>query len=141
MHTGCLASHASPLNPSSSVTCNGSDARVLYVAMLSFDIRSLVTQAAVVDEVLSGDDPIWEAGDPRPDGGLRVTGRLSAAGPGRFYWHGRIDGDLVLPCRRCLGEARAHVNDDAHLIFAEPGDEDTDDPDVYRLDPRVIELD
>src|SRR5579859_4504418 len=109
--------------------------------MLCFDIRSLESQAAVVDDVLSADDPIWKEGDPRPDGVARVTGRLSSAGSGRFYWHGRVEGDVVMPCRRCLTDARAHINDDAHVIFAEPEDEDSDDPDVYPLDPKARELD
>jgi len=109
--------------------------------MLSFDIRSLESQAAAVDEELSADDPVWQDGDPKPTGPVRVTGRLSSAGPSRFYWHGRISGELTLPCRRCLAEAREDVNDETHLIFAESGDEDTDDPDVYRLDPRATELD
>jgi DUF177 domain-containing protein len=109
--------------------------------MLSFDIRSLESHAAVVDEDLSATDPVWEADDPKPTTAVRVTGRLSSAGPGRFYWHGRIAGDLTLECSRCLADAHAHVSDEAHLIFAEAGDEDTDDPDVYQLDPRADELD
>jgi uncharacterized protein len=109
--------------------------------MLSFDIRSLESHAAVVDAELSADDAVWVEGDPKPEGAIHVTGRLSAAGPRRFYWHGRIEGDVALPCRRCLADASAHVTDDAHLIFADPGDEDTDDPDVYQLDPRATELD
>lgn len=109
--------------------------------MLSFDIRSLESHAAVVDEDLPANDPVWEASDPKPTTAVRVTGRLSSAGPGRFYWHGRIEGDVALECSRCLAEARAHVSDEAHLIFAEQGDEDTADPDVYQLDPRADELD
>ncbi len=109
--------------------------------MLFFDIRSLENHAVVVDEELSNDDPVWLAGDPKPVGAVHVTGRLSAAGAGRFYWHGRIKGDVVLACSRCLTEARAHVEDEAHLIFAESGAEETDDPDVYELDPRADELD
>jgi len=109
--------------------------------MLSFDIRSLETHAAVVDENLPATDPVWEPDDPKPDDAVHVTGRLSAAGPGRFYWHGKIDGDVTLDCSRCLAEAHAHVTDEAHIIFAEPGDEDTDDPDVYELDPQALELD
>ena len=73
--------------------------------MLSFDIRSLEIQAVVVDEELSADDPIWEEGDPKPANAVHVTGRLSSAGPGRFYWHGRIEGDVALECSRCLAEA------------------------------------
>lgn len=109
--------------------------------MLSFDIRALESQAAVVDDVLLPDDPVWESDDPMPKGAIRVTGRLSSAGAGRFYWHGQIEGDVQLPCRRCLAEASDHVVDEAHLIFAEPGDEDIDDPDVFQLDPRAHELD
>lgn len=109
--------------------------------MLSFDVRSLESHAAVVDEDLSADDPVWESGDPKPVKAAHVTGRLSAAGPGRFYWHGRIEGDVALECNRCLADTSAHVSDETHLIFAESGAEETDDPDVYQLDPREIELD
>src|SRR6185437_303712 len=109
--------------------------------MLSFDIRSLESRAAVVDEDLSANDPVWKSDDPKPDGAAHVSGRLSAAGPGRFYWHGRIEGDVVLECSRCLAETRAHVSDEAHLIFAEAGDEDIDDPDVYQLGTHDTELD
>jgi uncharacterized protein len=110
--------------------------------MLSFDIRSLADHAVTVDDVLSPDDPVWAEGDPKPSAPLRVKGRLSPAGPGQFYWHGSIEGDAALACRRCLGDAAAHVADDAHLIFAEPGTVGVeDDPDVYRLDERASELD
>jgi uncharacterized protein len=109
--------------------------------MLSFDIRSLESHAAVVDEELSANDPVWQSDDPKPVGAARVSGRLSAAGPGRFYWHGRIEGDVALECSRCLVETRAHVSDEAHLIFAEVGDEDIDDPDVFQLGAQASELD
>jgi uncharacterized protein len=109
--------------------------------MLSFDIRSLEAHAAVVDADLPAADPIWQEGDPKPKTAVHVTGRLSAAGPGRFYWHGRIKGDVVLECTRCLSETFASVEDETHIIFAETGAEEADDPDVYRLDPRAEELD
>lgn len=109
--------------------------------MLSFDIRSLESHAAVVDEDLSANDSVWQPDDPTPERAVHVSGRLSAAGPGRFYWHGRVEGDVVLECSRCLRETRAHVHDETHLIFAEAGDEETDDPDVYQLDPHATELD
>src|ERR687886_880607 len=97
--------------------------------MLSFDIRSLRERAATVDAEISPDDPLWQPGDPRPAGPVRVSGRLSAAGAGRFYWHGRIEGKVALECRRCLRDATVDVRDEVHLIFAEAGD--ADDPDVY----------
>lgn len=109
--------------------------------MLSFDIRSLEAQAANVDEQLSADDAVWEEGDPKPDTAVRVTGRLSATGTGQFYWHGRISGDVTAPCRRCLNEAHAHVEDESHVIFAQQGDEEIDDPDVYPVDANEHEID
>jgi uncharacterized protein len=109
--------------------------------MLSFDIRSLEQHAIAVDDDLSPDDRVWKEGDPVPSGPLHVTGRLSTAGAGRFYWHGRIEGDVVMPCRRCLTDASAHVAGDEHIIFVEADDEEADNPDVYPLDARADELD
>lgn len=110
--------------------------------MLSFDIRSLSEHAVTVDEELSATDPVWEEGDQRPSGSLRITGRLSPAGLGRFYWHGTMTGDVALECRRCLGEASAHVEDEAHFIFAQAeANGVADDPDVFLLDDAAAELD
>ena len=110
--------------------------------MLSFDIRSLTEHAVSVDDTLSADDPVWEEADPTPSSPLLVKGRLSSAGPGRFYWHGTIGGDVELSCSRCLGNTGAHVSAEAHLIFAEAGSEGAeDDPDVFLLDDRAPDLD
>jgi uncharacterized protein len=109
--------------------------------MLSFDIRSLEVQAATVDEQLGADDPVWEEGDPKPDTAVHVTGRLSATGTGQFYWHGRISGEVTAPCRRCLAEAHASVQDESHIIYAEPDETTEDDPDIYPLDPAGRSLD
>jgi uncharacterized protein len=107
--------------------------------MLSFDIRSLRERAASVDAEIAPDDPIWEATDPHPAAPVRVSGRLSAAGPGRYYWHGRIEGQVALDCKRCLNETTAPVNEELHLIFTE--EPDPDDPDVYPIDANARELD
>lgn len=109
--------------------------------MLSYDVRSLASHAVHVDGRLSNDDPVWEEGDDRPADDIRVTGRLSAAGSGRVYFSGHLEGTAAGECRRCLVDVTVPVTDDVHLIFAEEGDEEADDPDVYRIDPRAPELD
>jgi uncharacterized protein len=109
--------------------------------MLLFDIRSVETKAVQVDAELSPEDPVWQQGDPVPAHPLRVTGRLSSAGAGRFYWHGRLAGDVTIPCRRCLADATAQVQDESHVIFAEAGTEEAEDPDVYVLDERSNQID
>ncbi len=112
------------------------------MAMLSFDLRSLDDRAAQVDSTLEADDAIWMEGDPRPRNGVRVTGRLSVAGPGRYYFSGRIEGQVGTECRRCLTDVEATMAEDAHFVFAEAGDAEVEgDPDVYHLDPRSQELD
>ena len=109
--------------------------------MLSFDIRSLESQAAHVDGRLAPDDPVWENGDVRPAEPIRVEGRLSAAGASRFYFSGRVHGKTVVPCRRCLKEVEVAVAEDAHFIFSSEGEDAADDPDVYPFDPLAATLD
>jgi uncharacterized protein len=103
--------------------------------MLSFDIRSLERGAATVDAVLSPADGVWmEADIPRPVGeGIGVTGRLSAAGSGRFYFSGHLTGATLQECRRCLVPVETAVQADVHVLFAVAGGEDDDDPDVFPL--------
>lgn len=109
---------------------------------MSFDIRSLETKAVHVDGSLEPDDPIWEAGDNRPTEPVKVTGRLSSAGEGRFYFTGRIEGSVKLPCRLCLEEVDAEVDEDVHLLLAANGADEADDPDVFLYDPndRMLDL-
>ena len=109
--------------------------------MLSFDIRSLESTPERVDAHLAPNDPVWEEGDPRPSESLHVTGRVSSAGSGRFYFSGHVSGEVGLECRRCLTDVRAPVGEELHLIFAEAGDEEIEDPDVFAIDPQAPELD
>lgn len=109
--------------------------------MLVFDLRDLASAAAAVDDVLPSTDAVWEETDRRPAEGLRVTGRLSSAGPGRFYFSGRIAGAAQDECRRCLQEVETAVDERVQLVFAEAGEDATDDPDVFEYDPRTHELD
>ena len=108
---------------------------------MSFDRSSLETKAARVDGKLASDDPVWLAEDPRPIDGVTVTGRLSSAGEDKFYFSGRMSGEVNEECRRCLGPARASVDEELHLLFAAATDEESDDSDVYMLEPRATTVD
>lgn len=109
--------------------------------MLSFDRASLESNAVRVDGVLGVNDPVWGIGDAKPAEPIHVSGRLSAAGEGRYYFSGRFEGVVDTECRRCLADVRAPVAEDVYLLFAESGDEEADDSDVYMLDPRTAEVD
>ena len=109
--------------------------------MLSFDIRSLETKAAQVDGLVGPDDPIWEKGDTRPSEPIHVKGRLSSASEGRFYFSGRLEGSLELPCRLCLEEVEVDVDEEAHFLLAGIGAEEADDPEVFLYDPNARTID
>jgi len=109
--------------------------------MLSFDRSSLETKAVRVDGKLASDDPIWLETDSGPIGDVIVTGRLSGAGDGRFYFSGRMSGEVGTDCRRCLEPARATVHEELHLLFADGTDEETDESDVYLLEPNATTVD
>lgn len=109
--------------------------------MLSFDIRTLEAHAAKVEGRLEAGDPVWQEGDPLPDGAVHATGRLSRAGADRFYWSGRIEGTATGSCRRCLTDTAAPVSEAVHLIFTTAADDEADDPDVFPVPPRARELD
>ena len=109
--------------------------------MLFFDRSSLETKAVRVDGRLASDDPIWLDDDPKPVDGLTVTGRLSSAGEDRFYFSGRMSGEVGVECRRCLTPTRATVDEELHLLFADATDEESDDSDVYMLEPRAMTVD
>lgn len=109
--------------------------------MLSFDLRTVEAKAVQVDAELAPNDSVWRHGDQIPAKPLKVTGRLSSAGSGGFIWHGRLDGAVVMSCRRCLTDVTAPVQDEAYVVFAEAGSDETDDPDVHVLDERSNLLD
>jgi uncharacterized protein len=109
--------------------------------MLSFDLRSLDAKAATVEGQIAPDDPVWQEGDVIPDGPIDVTGRISAAGEGRYYWSGALSGTVALACRRCLEPVQVEVDEDAHILFAEADDEEADDPDIFRIPPGANTLD
>lgn len=110
--------------------------------MLSFDIRKVAERAAQVEGVLPATDAVWQERDALPATGVRVSGRLSAAGPDRFYFSGRIEGEVSLQCRRCLTDVAAPVAEEVHFLFTDADDREVDeDQDVYRVPPRAGELD
>ena len=111
------------------------------MAMLSFDIGSLASKAVQVDGSLPADEPVWREKDVHPSGPVHVVGRLSAAGPNRYYFCGHLDGEAAAECPRCLTDVSVSVAEDVQLLFMEAGTEGDDDPDVHVVDSRAHELD
>ena len=109
--------------------------------MLSFDLRSLDEKAISIEGELAPDDEVWQEADVRPSGPIAVSGRISPAGEGRYYWSGRLAGTVEMDCRRCLEPVRVDVDEEAHMLFAEVEDDEADDPDIFQIPPGASELD
>ena len=109
--------------------------------MLSFPVRVLSQGAVQVDADLASDDPVWLEGDSRPVRGVHVTGRISGAGSGRFYFSGALSGVAGGECRRCLAPVEIAVQSDLHAIFADASDENADEPDVLPLGEGGLTVD
>jgi uncharacterized protein len=101
--------------------------------MLSFDIRTLSQGAIQVEGDLNAQDKVWVEHDTRPVSNVHVTGRLSGAGSGRYYFSGAFTGTAAGECRRCLVPVESAVSGEAHLLFADADDENADEPDVYPI--------
>lgn len=109
--------------------------------MLSYDLNAIETHAIPVDGRLEAGDETWQEGDNRPADAVRVTGRLSSVGAGRYYFSGQLAGEVVAECRRCLTEVTVPVTSEASFLFAEAGTEEADEPDVFPIDPKRAEVD
>lgn len=112
------------------------------MAMLCFDLRSLEARAESVDGVLESADPVWLSDDVHPVApGVLVSGRLSSAGQGRFYFSGGLEGSAVTSCRRCLIDVTVAVKEETHLLFVESELDDADEDDVFPIPAGSRELD
>jgi uncharacterized protein len=109
--------------------------------MLSFDTRALVANAVAVEGELPLDHPVWLSEDRRPTAAVQVTGRLSMAGEGRFYFAGQLAGAVAAECRRCLTPVSVAVTDEVTAILTDAANEESDDPDVFPLADGGVRVD
>ena len=108
--------------------------------MLLVDLREFARGPVETRAELAGDDPLFEGLGAALAGPVRVTGRLQAAGEGRFYWHGSLDTIVVTECRRCLRAVSVPVKADIHALFTKDHDA-LEDPDSYPLARDATEID
>jgi len=69
---------------------------------------------------------------------VSVTGHLTAAGPGSYYWQGQFETAAEVACRRCLAPAAFKLKVPVTALFTE--DQEADDPSVYFIPPRATTL-
>ena len=107
--------------------------------MLRVDLRAAATDPVETDAEVLATDPALADLDTVPTRPVLVSGRLMGAGPGAYYWAGRVRTQVQVTCRRCLTPVLVDVDDPVRLLFTE--DQDNDDPAAVILPPRAAEID
>ena len=90
-------------------------------------------EVAPNDPILAGAE--WPLATP-----LRVRGRLSTAGEGKFYWRVHFDTTIRAECRRCLASIELPLSESRGIIFAADGETPEGDA-CYAIPARTPVLD
>jgi DUF177 domain-containing protein len=100
--------------------------------MLSVQIGALDRGPVEVSGMVASDDPLFDDVGFELRESVRVSGRLSGAGVGRFYrfyWKGRIATTVRATCRRCLASTALEIDVRVDVVFTE--NQDAEDPSEY----------
>ncbi len=97
--------------------------------MLSVKIGALDRGPVEVSGTVASDDPLFDGVGFELGESVRVSGRLSGASVGRFYWKGRIATTVSATCRRCLTSTAVAIDARVDAVFTE--NQDTEDPSEY----------
>src|SRR2546426_9939405 len=98
--------------------------------MLQVDLRELSGGPATTLAELGAADPLLEGLGVVLAGPVQVTGRLHAAGEGRFYWQGSLRAQIAGECRRCLVPVPVAGASDIRALFSQ-GPDALEDPGCY----------
>ncbi len=95
--------------------------------MLRVELRALHEGPIETTADVPADDPLFEDVDFVLAEPVRVRGRLSESGPGRYYWHGRLRSTLAASCRRCLADVPLRLDAEVRALFTEdPAEDETE---------------
>ncbi|MBI3981405.1 MAG: DUF177 domain-containing protein [Gemmatimonadetes bacterium] len=107
--------------------------------MLRVDLRALDRGPVETTATVKPDDPaLHDVGFALAEP-VRVSGRLSAAGPGQFYWSARLVTSIAASCRRCLKDITVAVEAPLDVLFTEHAD--SDDPSARVIPARTTAVD
>ncbi len=107
--------------------------------MLRIDLGALRHGSIDMAQVVSADDTLFEGLEFPLSHDVQLHGRLMEAGSGRYYWRGKLETQVLSPCRRCLAPVSVDISHDVEVLFTE--DETAEDPAAYVLPPRAMEID
>ena len=107
--------------------------------MLRIGLSALERGPVDTAATIAADDLVFEGLEFALDEAVRVTGQLSATGPGSYYWRGRLATAVRTACRRCLAPVVQSLQTPVDILFTE--DQQADDPSIYLIPQRSTTLD
>jgi uncharacterized protein len=107
--------------------------------MLRIGLSALEQGPVDTTATVAAADPLFEGLDFSLSAPVNVTGQLSSAGQGSFYWRGELRTAIAATCRRCLAPASLRLDVPVNILFTE--DDQADDPSVYPIPPRAKTVD
>jgi uncharacterized protein len=108
--------------------------------MLRIDLTAVREGPVDTAAQLAADDPLVVGAGLVLASPLVVTGRLSTAGEGTYYWQARLVTVVKAECRRCLAPVDVPLSQKVGLVFV-PEDEADGDEDCYLIPRRATALD
>ena len=108
--------------------------------MLRIDLAAVREGPVETAAEVAADDPLVRNSGVALASPLVVSGRLSTAGEGKYYWQARLATVVQGECRRCLAPVRVPLSQSLGLVFVTEEDARGDD-DCYVVPRRATVLD
>jgi len=108
--------------------------------MLLVDVRNLRHGPVDTRGTIEPGDPLLEGLAMELATPLDVDGRLQATAEGEYFWKGRVRGEVLGSCRRCLSPLTLPVDAEVGVMFSADPDVQ-EDPDVFPLPATASAID
>ncbi len=108
--------------------------------MLRIDLSAVREGPVETAAQLAADDPLVVGTGLALASPLVVSGRLSTAGEGKYYWQARLVTVVKADCRRCLAPVDVPISQSLGLVFVSE-EEAAGDEDCYVVPRRAAALD
>jgi len=108
--------------------------------MLRIDLAAVREGPVETTAELPADDPLVVGTGVALASPLVVSGRLSTAGEGKYYWQARLATVVQAVCRRCLAPVRVPIAPSLGVVFVDENEASQDD-DSYVVPRRATALD
>jgi uncharacterized protein len=108
--------------------------------MLLVDVRNLRQGPVETRGTIEPGDPLLEGLAMELARPLEVDGRLQATAEGEYFWKGRVRGEVLGSCRRCLSPLTLPVDAEVGVMFSADPDVQ-EDPDVFPLPATASAID